>query len=182
VWNPLAEEAEDRYTIIDPLTGTERPVVGVKLGYATAVGSGGLGRLFPNTWSMLGRLRTIPDVVEHFTGFFIGLDLLGGDFWGLVADVNTYKPNGAAMVRNVRLPPGYNHVTVPTSGHLATDQAIRDWINAYTPTDQPELTVAFEAPSANILWAADVWHSVKKQWCLEAQRLIRARKNLTKAP
>jgi len=182
VWNPLTEEAEERDSIIDPVTGSEHPVVGLKLGYATAVGSGGLGRLFPNTWNMVGKLRTIPDTVEHFTGFFIGLDFLGGDFFSLVADANTYRPNGSAQVRNVRLPPGYNHVLVPTTAHLAEDQAIRDWINAYVPTDEPELTASFEAPSDNILWAADVWHSVKKQWCLEAQRLIRAKRSLEKAP
>jgi hypothetical protein len=27
-----------------------------------------------------------------------------------------------------------------------------------------------------VLWAADVWHSIKKHWCLEAQRLIRAQR------
>jgi len=27
----------------------------------------------------------------------------------------------------------------------------------------------------NVLWAADVWFSIKKHWCIEAQRLIRAR-------
>jgi hypothetical protein len=26
-----------------------------------------------------------------------------------------------------------------------------------------------------VLWAAGVWHDIKKHWCLEAQRLIRAR-------
>jgi hypothetical protein len=182
VWNPLSEEAEERYAIIDPVTGIERPVIGVRLGYASAVGSGGLGRFFPNMWSMAGKLRTIPDTVEHFTGFFIGLDFLGGDLFGLAAGPNTYKPNGAAKVRNVRLPAWYNHVMVPTTGHLATDQATRDWINAYVPTDDPALTVALEAPGSNILWAADVWHSVKKQWCLEAQRLIRAKRSLGVAP
>jgi hypothetical protein len=24
------------------------------------------------------------------------------------------------------------------------------------------------------MWAADIWHSIKKHWCLEAQRLLRA--------
>jgi hypothetical protein len=27
-----------------------------------------------------------------------------------------------------------------------------------------------------VLWAADVWHNIKKHWCLEAQRLIRAQR------
>jgi hypothetical protein len=176
VWNPLTEEAEDRHAIIDPITGAERPVVGVRVGYATAVGAGGLARLLQ--WGMLGKLRTIPDTVEHFTGFSIGLDLIGGDFLSLVRPANEYAGSGAARVRNVVLPAGYNHVTVPATADLAQDKRIRDWVNAYIPTDEPELTVEFEASSSNILWAADVWHSVKKQWCLEAQRLIRARRDL----
>ena len=28
--------------------------------------------------------------------------------------------------------------------------------------------------TANLLHAADIWFSVKKHWCLEAQRLVRA--------
>jgi hypothetical protein len=54
------------------------------------------------------------------------------------------------------------------TAHLAKDGKIRDWINAYVPTERPELTAVFESFSRNILWAADVWHSVKKYWCLEA--------------
>jgi hypothetical protein len=27
-----------------------------------------------------------------------------------------------------------------------------------------------------VLWAADVWHSIKKHWALEAQRLVTARR------
>jgi hypothetical protein len=182
VWNPLTEEQEERTTIVDPLTGAERPVVGLQVGYASAVGAGGWARFLPNAWITLGKLRTIPDTVEEFTGFFLGLDLIGGDFLGLATSLNTYEPNGKAKVRNVKLPAGYRHVTLPATAHLAQDRAIRDWINAYRPSDEPELTVAFEAPTDNILWAADVWYSLKKHWCLEAQRLIRARRQLAKAP
>jgi hypothetical protein len=28
----------------------------------------------------------------------------------------------------------------------------------------------------HVMWAADVWYSIKKHWCLEAQTLIRARR------
>lgn len=177
VWNPITEEAEERYSVVDPLTGTEQPVVGLKVGYATTVGSGGLASMFPTQWVMLGRRKTIPDTVEHFTGFYITLDFIGGDLFGLVAEPNHYKANGTAKVRNVRLPFTYNHVTVPASAHLVRQQSMRDWIDAYAPTDEPQVTVDFEAPSTNILWAADVWHSVKKQWCLEAQRLVRRKRS-----
>jgi hypothetical protein len=178
VWNPLTDEKEDRFSILDPLTGVERPVVGIQVGYATAVGAGGLPTLLPTHWSMIGRVRKIPDTVEHFTGFYSMLDPIGGSFLGLVKSENAYEANGAAKVRTVRLPPTYNHVTVPFTAHLADNTAIRDWINRYTPSDQPELTVEFDTSSRNILWAADVWHSVKKQWCLEVQRLIRAKRSM----
>ena len=32
-----------------------------------------------------------------------------------------------------------------------------------------------EGDSMNILWAADVWYSIKKHWVLEAQRFLRAK-------
>lgn len=180
VWNPLTEEPEDRHSIVDPLSGAVQPVVGIQVGYATAAGAGGWARFLPNAWVTLGKLRTIPDTVEHFTGFSLGLDLIGGDFMGLATSLNTYEPNGTAEVRNVRLPAGYAHVTLPATAHLAQSQGIRDWINAYVPGpgSAPELTVQFDAPSTNILWAADVWYSLKRQWCLEAQRVIRAKRRL----
>jgi len=177
VWNPLTEEYEDRTTIIDPLTGGERPVIGLQVSYATAVGSGGLTRLLPNQWVMLDKLRSIPDSVEEFAGFYMGLDLIGGDFLGF-GPLNMYKANGKARVRNVRLPAGYNHVTVPVTEHLAESKEIRDWINRYTPSEEPELDVEFKADSDNILWAADVWHSIKRHWVLELQKLIRTKRRL----
>jgi hypothetical protein len=178
VWNPLTEESERRYSIVDPITGKDRPVVGVRVGYAGVVGSGGLARLLPHYWGMLRLLRSIPDSVEHFTGGTIGVDLIGGDFFGLVPPANRYSANGKAHVRNVQLPASYSHVTVPVAAHLSKDLKIRDWINAYRPSEKPELDAEFEGSTSNILWIADVWHSIKKQWCLEAQRLIRAKRKM----
>jgi hypothetical protein len=68
------------------------------------------------------------------------------------------------------------YVRVPVAAHLATDKKTEDWINAYVPTERPELTAVFKSSSRNILWAADVWHSVKRYGCVEAQVLIRAKK------
>jgi len=177
VWNPITEKKEARTSIIDPITGLEQPVVGMKLPYVTAVGAGGLTRLIINQWSMTGKLRIIPDSVEEFTGFYKSLDMLGGDFLGF-GPMNKYTANGMARVRNVQLPTIYSHVTVPATRHLAESQEIRDWINNYIPSEEPELTVKFESFSQNILWAADVWHSIKKHWALELQRLIRAKQTL----
>jgi hypothetical protein len=38
------------------------------------------------------------------------------------------------------------------------------------------VNVKFDSNSRHILFAADVWFSVKKHWILELQRLIRARR------
>jgi hypothetical protein len=176
VYNPVTGKSEKRCSIVDPFSGVERPVVGLEVSYTTAVGAGGFTRFLPNQWVMTGRLRSIPDTTLEFTGFVIGLDPIGGDLLGF-GSVNKYAANGKAVVRNVRLPVGYNHVTVPATSHLADSQEIRDWINEYVPTEEPEVKASFQASSRNILWAADVWHSVKKHWVLELQRLIRAKRN-----
>jgi hypothetical protein len=41
------------------------------------------------------------------------------------------------------------------------------------PVDTPQLNVQFDADSKHILWAADVWYSIKKHWVLELQRFVR---------
>lgn len=177
VWNPLENRAEERFSIIDPVTGRKQPVVGLKISYATAVGSGGLTRFLPNQWVMINRLRSIPDSVDEFTGFYMGLDVIGGDFFGF-GSANKYEPNGTTKVRNVKLPLSYSHVIVPSTSHLAENRETIQWINRYVPSENPSMNTDFESSSANILWAADVWHSIKKHWVLELQRLINAKRNL----
>jgi hypothetical protein len=179
VWNPLTWEKEKRSDILDPLSGRRQPVVGLRLPYATAVGAGGLTRLLPNQWDMNLRLRTIPDSVEEFTGFCKALDLLGGDFLGC-GPANQFKAGGSALVRNVWLPTGYKHGEIPDTKHLLNDPKMVDWINRYRPTrepvDRPKLDVQFDGDSSHILWAAEVWYSIKKHWVLELQRLIKAQR------
>jgi hypothetical protein len=175
VWNPYTDTAENRVAIVDPLTGAMRPVVGLSVSYASAVGAGGVAFLLPNQWSMVHRLHTIPDTVEDFTGFTIRVDLVALSFPG-ARGAGEYRHNGSAQVRNVVLPFQYSHVVVPVTRELATSQAMRDWINAYVPGRKDQLQALPEGPSDNVLWAADVWYSIKKHWCLEAQQLIRAKR------
>jgi hypothetical protein len=179
VWNPLTWREEERCDLVDPLTGQPRPVVGLCLPYATSVGAGGLTRILPNQWDMTFRLHTIPDSVEEFTGFCKGGDLTGGDLLGY-GSINHYQPSGTAAVRNVWLPTEYKHGMIPDTKHLLNDPKMVDWINAYRPANEgvsrPELDVQFDGDSSHILWAADVWFSIKKHWVLELQRLIRARR------
>jgi hypothetical protein len=180
VWNPSTDRAERRVTIVDPLSGHERPVVGVSVAYAAAVGAGGAAFILPNQWDMFFRLRKIPNTVEEFTGFAIQGDTVAWTFPGN-SSVTDYKTDGVAKVRNVVLPVTYNHVTVPITHALADDKRTRDWINAYTPHDDTRPDVPDDVIGLNVLWAADVWFSIKKHWCIEAQRLVRARRDAESA-
>jgi len=172
VWDPMHNQALPRTTIVDPYSGLERPVVGLKVGYAAVVGAGGAALLLPNQWEMVGRLQQIPDSVDDFTGFALEVDLIAWDLPGATA---SYRPLGTARVRNVQLPAGYSHVFVAATSHLARDPALRAWINAYVPGAQVPLP-ADEDAATNLLFAADVWYSIKKHWVLQAQKAIRARR------
>ena len=118
MWDPLSDAAESRTSIIDPLTGQSRPVVGVTVAYASAVGAGGAAFLLPNQWNMLHRLRTIPDSVEDFTGFMISGDLVAWSFPG-AEGASRYRSKGTANVRNVTLPATYNHIFVTVTQPFA---------------------------------------------------------------
>jgi hypothetical protein len=175
VYNPLKATVEDRTTITDPLTGRERPVVGVSVAYASAIGAGGLALVLPGWWESLDTLRKIPDTVDEFTGYRIEVDLIALSLPGNPLD-RPYENGGKAHVRNVMLPATYNHVVAPLTAWLADDPSIRDWINAYVP-DQPADTSMLPVSAAgHVLWAADVWYSIKKHWCLEAQQWVRAQR------
>jgi len=176
VWNPAKWEAEDRFAVVDPFTGAQTPVVGgVKVSYASVVGAGGAALLLPNQWSMVERLHTIPNSVEDFTGFYIRVDLIAWDF-GTDPEA-PYHANGTARVRNIRLPGTYNHVLVPLTERVNHDPSMREWMNAFVPgANNPEPPGQLEGRAWNAVWAADVWFNIKKHWCLEAQRLVRAKR------
>lgn len=175
VFNPLTGEWENRTTIIDPLTGRERPVVGVSVAYASVVGTGGWSLALPVHWKIFPVVRTIPDTVDDFTGYRIGLDFFAWDAPGLEG-VKTFHAEGKAQVRNVTLPAEYSHVFVPDTAQLAQSPAMRAWINAFDPDDAAGRAPLPDGTTTNVLWAADIWHSVKKHWSIEAQRLIKARR------
>jgi hypothetical protein len=176
VWDPVTDTEESRHTIIDPLTGAQRPVKGVSLAYVSVVGAGGVALAAPVHWGMAQRLHTIPNTVEDFTGFSIDNDLIAWTFPGPEI-AHLYHHNGTAAVRNVTLPGSYSHVFVPVTQALAADPTMRDWLNAYVPgADNGKPPGTGDGRDNNALWAADVWFSIKKHWCLEAQHFIRARR------
>lgn len=175
VFDPLTGDFEDRETIVDPLTGRPRPVVGVSVAYASVIGTGGWSLALPIHWGVFPMVRTIPDTVDAFTGYRIGVDLFAWDMPGL-EDLKTFHASGSAKVRNVTLPASYSHVFVPETAHLGVDPAMREWINAFDPANEAHWKSPPEHDSDNVLWAADVWHSIKKHWALEAQRYVRAQR------
>jgi len=180
VWNPMTRTNENRYEIRDPLTGKLRPVVGLQVSYATVVAAGGLARALPHQWGMNSRLRKIPDSVLEFTGFQKGMDPLGGDYLGY-GSANDYYPTGSAQVRNVRLPASSPHWTIPYAKGLLKDPALKNWIANYEPGQLEHgcgLTPAFGRVTAQMLWAAEVWHGIKKHWVLEIQNLIQAQNSV----
>jgi len=115
VFDPIAGRVLERTTIQDPLTGATRPVVGLKVGYAAALATGKLARVLLGQWSMLPRLRRIPDTVEDFTGFTIPGDIIAGNLFG----DEPYRASGTTSVRNVTLPTAYSHIRLPLTQHLA---------------------------------------------------------------
>jgi hypothetical protein len=175
VFNPITREFEERTTIVDPLSGRERPVVGASVAYAAVVGTGGWALALPVHWKVLNVIREIPDTVDDFTGYRIGLDFFAWDGPGLEG-VKTFHSGGKAKVRNVTLPAEYSHVFVPATAQLVQTPAMRAWINAFDPDNEAGRAPLPDGPAINVLWAADVWHSIKKHWCLEAQQLIRAKR------
>ena len=174
VWNPYTDAAEERTTILDPLTSKERPVIGVSASYVSGLDSGGIMMILPNQWKMLDKLRKIPDTVDDFTGFTIGVDFWPWPIPGFEGSA-PYRSNGTSKVRNLILPATYDHVTAPGVARLADIPAARAWLETYQP-DKAMAEPPAEAEGFAIVWAADIWYSIKKHWTLEAQRLVRAKR------
>ena len=165
VVDPATGKALPRTSIVDPRTREERPVVGLHVAYAAALATGWLPRLILGQWSMLSRLRSIPDNVREFTGFTLPHDPIAGNLLG----DTPYAAIGAARVRNVVLPDNYHHVTLPRAAHLAADPQIRAWIDAWSPGSKASPPAG---DLTNLVHAADVWHSVKRHWCVQARSLL----------
>jgi hypothetical protein len=168
VWNPLTDEAEQRTDFVDPASGELRPVVGLRMPYAAAIATGKLPRLLLGQWSMLPKLRRIPDTFAEFTGYSLEWDFIAGEFGA----PEPYTATGAANVRNVTLPATYTHIGLPQAAHLAVDAVTRAWIDAYAPGTAAAAPDGDGVDTTNLVHAADIWHSVKKQWCLAARRLL----------
>ena len=90
-------------TIVDPLTGRQA-VRWWACGWPTSPRSARAAPRFilPNQWSLIGKLRTIPDNVEEFTGYWIDVDLWAWTLPG-TEQVRDFVGSGKARMRNVTL-------------------------------------------------------------------------------
>ena len=165
VVDPVTGNVLARTSIVDPRTRESRPVVGLHIAYAAALATGWLPRLLLGQWAMLRRLRSIPDTVDEFTGFLLPHDPIAGNLLGDTPYVSLRH----ARVRNVVLPDDYHHLTLPRTEHLAADPAIRAWIDAWSPQSAAPSP---KGDTANLVQAADIWYSVKRHWCGQAQGLL----------
>jgi hypothetical protein len=169
VVNPLTGNAQPRTGIVDPFDGHVRPVLGLKVPYACAIATGKLPRLLLGQWTMLTKLRRVPDTVDEFTGLDLEWDAIAGTFPG----AELYAATGSAKVRNVTLPASYAHLDLPRTEQLAANAATRAWIEAYEPgASLPAADPAVD--TTNLLHAADIWYSVRKHWCLAAKQVADA--------
>jgi hypothetical protein len=169
VWDPVAG-VRCRGRRFGSAHRCHRPVVGLVVGYAAAIATGKLPRILLGQWDMLAKLRRIPDTAHEFTGFSIPWDPIAGTF----GDPEPYVAIGTARVRNVILPASTSHIRIPETLHLATNDVTRAWIDAWTPDVPMPLPDRAGMDAMNLLYAADIWHSVKKHWCLSAQQALPA--------
>ena len=166
VVDPTTGVRSSRTAIVDPRTHRLRPVVGLHVAYAAALATGWLPRLLLGQWAMLPRLRQVPDTVTEFTGFDIPNDPIAGNLLG----ISPYEAVRRAHVRNVVLPPEYTHIGLPRVDALLADPFLHRWIDDWQPGAAPPSTTV---DTTNLVHAADIWHSVKRHWCAQAQGLLR---------
>lgn len=163
--DPRTLEPQARTQFLDPVTGESRRVVDLTLPLASAIATGRLPRILRGQFELASVLRDIPDSAEWFVGFAIPYDPIAGTFAG---DEDPYRATGRAQVRNVVLPATTNHIGVPRAAHLARDPATRAWIDAYHPGAARAMPEG--ADTTNLVHAAELWYSIKRAWCGEAQR------------
>jgi len=166
--DPRTLEPLLRTHFLDPVTGETRRVVDLTLPLASAIATGRLPRILRGQFELANVLRDVPDSTEWFVGFSIPYDPIAGTFAG---DEDPYRATGRAQVRNVVLPATTSHIGVPRAAHLARDPATRAWIDAYLPGAARPMPEGVD--TTNLVHAAELWYSIKRAWCGEAQRANR---------
>jgi len=139
--------------------------------FAATLGTGALMRWLPGfagCAAELPLLSQIPPSVTAFAGYRIAADpftsLFGfGDF--RPAEGGIPPP----QVRNVLLPAQVSHVRAFEVDGYAQHPLLRAWIDAYQPGSDMPLPDVRGLDLSNLRHAADLWHSLKKHWALQAR-------------
>ena len=175
-WNPRRGATENRTTITDPLTGKERPVIGTSVAYASAIGAGGWSLVLPQPVGKplhapedSGQRRRVHRLLHQRR--LVRADLSRQSTGPPVrgqrqeqraqrrAAVELQPRDGSGDARRWRRTRGC------ATGSTRTFRQV--------PADMSSLPADAQG---HVMWAADVWYSIKKRWCIEAQNLIRARR------
>lgn len=176
VWNPYDDTKEERVAILDPVTGREQPIIGLKVRLASAIATGRVMRLIMGQWDMLKRLRQIPDSVVEFSGYHLPNDPISGTVFG-VGRSDWYHPTGSAVVHNIILADGTGHFSVISEASLLNNQEVRQWIETYNPAKD----IATPLPatgSGSPLLAADIWLRIETAWIREVQEWIAGKRRV----
>lgn len=170
VYDPVNDLPLARTEFRDPYTGMMQPVRGLRVAFGAAIATGTLPRVLLGQWSMLTRLRKIPDTVLEFTGFTIAWDPIAGNF----GSAQIYEPTGSAAIRNVLLPAATSHIGAPLTEHLAAEPVTRRMIDQWRPEDGAPVLAEPLVDARNIAHAADLWFSIRRHWCMEGQQRMHA--------
>ncbi len=142
-----------------------------RLPFAATLGTGALLRWapgFPGCAADVPQLGRVPGSVAAFTGYRIA-----GDPFTSLLGFGEYRPaeggEAPARVRNVLLPAQVSHVRAFEVDGYAEHPLLRAWISAYQPGSDAPLPVVPGLDLSNLRHAADLWHSLKKHWALQAR-------------
>ena len=179
VWNPVIDAAEDRFTVADPLTGARSS----RRGPARAV----RGRARDRE-SHARAARPVGDAVAaahragHRRRVHRLLHRMGRDRRHLAArprrTIRIDRP-GAPRCATSRSPRSIRTYRCPPRRIWPQTRRRVAWIEHYAPGASTPAPA--DVDTQNLLHAADIWFSIKKHWCLEAQRLVRAQRAVQQA-
>jgi len=143
-----------------------------RLPFAATLGTGALLRWapgFPGCAADVPQLGSVPASVAAFTGYRIAGDPFTS--WLGFGDYSAAESGDpAAQVRNVLLPSQVSHVRAFEVDGYAEHPRVLAWIEAYQPGSHTPLPDAPGLDLSNLHHAADLWHSLKKHWALQARQ------------
>lgn len=142
-----------------------------RLPFAATLGTGALMRWvpgLPGCAADVPQLGRVPASVRAFTGYRIA-----GDPFTALLGFGDYRAaeggDAPARVRNVLLSSQVSHVRAFEVDGYAEQPQLRAWISSYQPGSDRPLPEVPGLDLSNLRHTADLWHSLKKHWALQAR-------------